>query len=1101
MSYSNGILSSPSAKGQPGPPGKPGVPGVGYKLTADGNFDIDTKRLTNLAESVDDNDAVSLKVLKEHTQVSQNNYHLQPSFKIYKDFGDKSQLTVGTPPNTPSNHFFNNHKTHHDPYIVDKEAGDTGFGGQAWSSMKLKGNQLESGSYTVIFEIFVLGSSGSFLVDDTIIYHVYGDSHYSINTFNSNKINGQYTRSMIQFTTDGGAGADDGIKFQIKYFGSQYNNNIKFLFYSRVIKGSQSTSFDHAIFNVSDVQDNHEILYFENLNLNGNLINGLGNPVDNNDATNKTYVDSEIAKLPQPDTDVLKLDGSKAMTGNLNMGNKNITNTNKITTRSIDLSGPIDMFNNRIIGVRDGIYDKHAVNKQQLDAVKNLKADKTQLTNYLLRDGSNTMTGDLDIDEHHILSVKNLTDHKVDDAYSDIVKDLKSVVNKEYLNQNFLKIKGNYFDLNQKVIKNSAPHDDGSYDNNTLVSKAFVDAEIAKLPKPDTDVLKLDGSKAMTGNLDMGMKNILNVDTLNDYTNNSEKDRDLKSAVNKQYLNTHFLKIMGKGDNDFNLGGQIIKNCEPYYDGLFDDNSLVSKAFVDAEIAKLPKPDINVLKLDGSKAMQGDLYMNNNRILNAGKLVMVANNNSEINMNDNKIKNVGDPLAAKDASNKRYVDVVGSNYLKKDGTSSMGGNLKMQDHRIIYLADPVNIQDAANKKYVDNKIKESEEGSIEVVQQENVFKKVMDDDEFKEDDNDIHKVGVRNKNFHLVNKKTYEFKIDYDSSLGYYSTRLSIDLIYLPVGSYTMVYEMYIDNGITVDEIDATSGTLVVGKINSKINGTKTRSIINFTKYTISSGFDDLDIDIKLKGKTDPQTTINVVVYGVKGQVNNVSVNLWDRFYFYDNTSIKFELPVDMNQKDITGVNKITTKNLDVHSQIDMKGNKIIGIGDGTSNNDAVNKIQLDAKVATVNNKITQINKSLNDILTQLTYFLFTDQLIHKNHNTVIFPSSINKPPFRSVRGNYDKLRISISGKYLVSYTDSYKNAGQFQIYDDTNSVYPFVIYLSNTQKFTEFAISAVINIQTNNGYGYSDIKLRIIKVNSKDPNPLLAGSNKSTFYIKYLHA
>ena len=1101
MSYSNGILSSPSAKGQPGPPGKPGVPGVGYKLTADGNFDIDAKRLTNVAESVDDNDAVSLKVLKEHTQVSQNNYHLQPSFKIYKDFGDKSQLTVGTPPNTTSNHFFNNHKTHHDPYIVDKEAGDTGFGGQAWSSMKLKGNQLESGSYTVIFEIFVIGPNNGFRVDDTIIYHVYGDSHYSINTFNSNKINGQYTRSMIQFTTDGGAGVDDGIKFQIKYFGSQYNNNIKFLFYSRVIKGSQSTSFDHAIFNVSDVQDNHTILYFENLNLNGNLINGLGNPVDNNDATNKTYVDSEIAKLPQPDTNVLKLDGSKAMTGNLDMGDKNITNTNKITTKSIDLNGPIDMFDNRIIGVKNGIYDKHAVNKRQLDAVNNLKADKTQLANYLLRDGSNTMTGDLNIDEHHILSVKNLTDHKVDDAYSDIVKDLKSVVNKEYLNQNFLKIKGNDYDLNQKVIKNSAPHDDGSYDNNTLVSKAFVDAEIAKLPKPDTDVLKLDGSKAMTGNLDMGMKNILNVDTLNDYTNNSEKDRDLKSAVNKQYLNTHFLKIIGKGDNDFNLGGQIIKNCEPYYDGLFDDNSLVSKAFVDAEIAKLPKPDTDVLKLDGSKAMQGDLHMNNNKILNASKLVMVANNNSEINMNDNKIKNVGDPLSDKDASNKRYVDIVGSNYLKKDGTSSMGGNLKMEDHRIIHLADPVNIQDAANKKYVDNKIKESEEGSIEVVQQENVFKKVMDDDEFKEDDSDIHKVGVRNKNFHLVNKKTYEFKIDYDSSLGYYSTRLSIDLIYLPVGSYTMVYEMYIDNGITVDEIDSTSGTLVVGKINSKINGTKTRSIINFTKYTISSGFDDLDIDIKLKGKTDPQTTINVVVYGVKGQVNNVSVNLWDRFYFYDNTSIKFELPVDMNQKDITGVNKITTKNLDVHSQIDMKGNKIIGIGDGTSNNDAVNKIQLDAKVATINNNITQINKSLNDILTQLTYFLFTYQLIHKNHNTVIFPSSINKPPFRSVRGNYDKLRISLSGKYLVSYTDSYKNAGQFQIYDDTNSVYPFVIYLSNTQQFTEFAISAVINIQTNNGYGYSDIKLRIVKVNSKDPNPLLAGAKKSTFYIKYLHA
>ena len=875
MSYSNGILSSPSAEGQPGPPGLPGVPGVGYKLTADGNFDIDTKRLTNVAESVDDNDAVSLKVLKEHTQVSQNNYHLQPSFKIYKEFGDKSQLTVGTPPNTPSNHFFNNHKTHHDPYIVDKEADDTGFSGEAWSSIKLKGNQLESGSYTVIFEIFVIGPSSGFLVDDTIIYHVYGDSHYSITTFNSNKINGQYTRSMIQFTTDGGAGVDDGIKFQIKYFGSQYNKNIKFLFYSRVIKGSQSTSFDHDIFNVSDVDDNHEILYFENLNLNGNLINGLGNPVDNNDATNKTYVDIKNAQ-------------------------QDIAIADKASKSYVD------------------------------NQIANVQIDTTPL---LPRDGSRSMTGDLDIDEHHILSVKNLKDHKVDDAYSDIVKDLKSVVNKEYLNQNFLKIKGNDYDLNQRVIKNSAPHDDRSYDNNTLVTKAFVDSKIAKLPKPDTDVLKLDGSKAMTGNLDMGMKKILNIDTLNDYTDNSEKDRDLKSAVNKEYLNTHFLKIMGKGDYDFNLGGQIIKNCEPYYDGLFDDNSLVSKAFVDAEIKKIPRVATDVLKIDGSKAMTGALDMGNHNIIN----------------------------------------------LKEPGASDSNHAASVK-----FVNTIVNNSESGMINLINDKIKKSEEGSIEAVQQENVFKKVMDDDEFKEDDSDIHKVGVRNKNFHLVNKKTYEFKVDYNSSLGYYSTRLSIDLIYLPVGSYTMVYEMYIDNGITVDEIDSPSGTLVVRKINSKIDGTKTRSIIHFTKYTISPGFDDLDIDIKLKGKTDPQTTINVVVYGVKGQVNNVSVNLWDRFYYYDNTSIKFELPVDLNQKDITGVNKITTTNLDVHSQIDMKGNKIIGVGDGASNNDAVNKIQLDAKVATVNNKIIQIRNDINTILNSLTklkYYYFTDQL---NINTLI---------------------------------------------------------------------------------------------------------------------
>ena len=965
MSYSNGILSSPSAKGQPGPPGKPGVPGVGYKLTADGNFDIDTKRLTNLAESVDDNDAVSLKVLKEHTQISQNNYHLQPSFKIYKEFGDKSQLTVGTPPNTPSNHFFNNHKAHYDPYIVDKEAYDTGFSGEAWSSMKLKGNQLESGSYTVIFEIFVIGPNNGFLVDDTIIYHVNGDSHYSITTFNSNKINGQYTRSMIQFTTDGGAGVDDGIKFQIKYFGSQYNNNIKFLFYSRVIKGSQSTSFDHAIFNVSDVQDNHTILYFNNLNLNGNLINGLSDPVDNNDATNKIYVDIENTK-------------------------QNIAIADKASKSYVD------------------------------NQIANVQIDTTPL---LPRDGSRSMTGNLNMGLKHILNIENLTDHNVDTDYLNVVKDLKSVVNKEYLNRNFLKIKENYYDLNQRVIKNSAPHDDGSYDNNTLVSKAFVDAEIAKLPKPEINVLKLDGSKAMTGNLNMGMKNILNIDTLNDYTDNSEKDRDLKSVVNKEYLNTHFLKIMGKGDYDFNLGGQIIKNCQPYYDGLFDDNSLVSKAFVDAKLT-----NVDFLKLDGSKAMQGNLYMNNNNI-----------------------KNLTDPVDNQDAGTKKYIDaeiakipvVDTSGLLPLDGSKAMAGDINMANNNIINLKEPgeSDFNHAASVKFVNDKIKKSEERSIEVVQKENVFKKVMDDDEFKEDDIDIHKSGVQNKDFHTINKKTYEFKIDYDSNIGYYSTRLSIDLIYLPVGSYTMVYEMYVEDGITIDEINATSGTLTVEKINSRIDGTNTRSIIHFTKYTISSGFDDLEIDLKLKSKTDPQTTIFVIVYGVKGYVNNVSVNLWDRFYYYDNDSVKYESPIDMN------------------------GNKITGVADGVDDSDVMNKAQFD--------KIQ-------------SYYFYTNDLKHNNKKNVNFPN-FYKYPFDS--NISEIINIKLSGYYHIIYTDYYKgDTSIFRIHRNTTSIYTLTVDAKSD--WTQLTINIVYEFESGD----------YLQFDFNNNKSKLYGVGRSTFYIKYLH-
>lgn len=59
-----------------------------------------------------------------------------------------------------------------------------------------------------------------------------------------------------------------------------------------------------------------------------------------------------------------------------------------------------------------------------------------------------------------------------------------------------------------------------------------------------------------------------------------------------------------------------MKNTEPYYDGLFGDNDLVSKAFVGAEITKVSKaPSVDdLLKLDGSRSMTGNLDMGDHTI-------------------------------------------------------------------------------------------------------------------------------------------------------------------------------------------------------------------------------------------------------------------------------------------------------------------------------------------------------------------------------------------------------------------------------------------------------------------------------------------------------
>jgi len=61
--------------------------------------------------------------------------------------------------------------------------------------------------------------------------------------------------------------------------------------------------------------------------------------------------------------------------------------------------------------------------------------------------------------------------------------------------------------------------------------------------------------------------------------------RDLNSAVNKEYLIDKFLK-KDNGGNYFDLKGSVIKNSEPHYDGLHDDNDLVPKKYVDRENSK-----------------------------------------------------------------------------------------------------------------------------------------------------------------------------------------------------------------------------------------------------------------------------------------------------------------------------------------------------------------------------------------------------------------------------------------------------------------------------------------------------------------------------------
>jgi len=58
MGYSNGQVQSQSDSGK-GEKGDPRLPGIGFNLTDDGNFDLDGKRLTDVANPVDKKDAAT----------------------------------------------------------------------------------------------------------------------------------------------------------------------------------------------------------------------------------------------------------------------------------------------------------------------------------------------------------------------------------------------------------------------------------------------------------------------------------------------------------------------------------------------------------------------------------------------------------------------------------------------------------------------------------------------------------------------------------------------------------------------------------------------------------------------------------------------------------------------------------------------------------------------------------------------------------------------------------------------------------------------------------------------------------------------------------
>ena len=212
------------------------------------------------------------------------------------------------------------------------------------------------------------------------------------------------------------------------------------------------------------------------------------------------------------------------------------------------------------------------------------------------------------------------------------------------------------------------------------------------------------------GNYDITHKKLKNVGEGVESSDAVTKHQ-LETAINSKIntspsLNNYVKKDSPEVASDLDMKGFAIKNMKVTP---ANDASATSRKYVNGKLnTKANKSDLNnYLKLDGSKQMQGNLNMNNKRIIN-----------------------LPHPQLSDEAATKDYVTIsmnhLPSLFLDRQGKSKMLGDLQINDHRITGLSNLPNADDeATNKKYVDDNISKSNIKPSHTPK--NVFQYLMDD--------------------------------------------------------------------------------------------------------------------------------------------------------------------------------------------------------------------------------------------------------------------------------------------------------------------------------------------------------------------------------------
>ena len=599
-------------------------------------------------------------------------------------------------------------------------------------------------------------------------------------------------------------------------------------------------------------------------------LRNVASPETNNDVTTKSYVDNKA----------LLVDGSNKMLGALNMDNRRVENiaparhgqSDAVSSLhlhnfyfdlntndgKIEAQNPIDMKDEKISNLAEGTDNSDAITKHQLQTGLAPKADKTELSNYLKKDGSIALTNNLDLGNNKIVNVKEATSGTDAVNFTQLNNELY-----KYLHESGGDMTGDI------RMNNNSIYGIGNVENDTsAVNRKYVDDELDK---------KLDKNKDFS----MGNNKITslrNPDDSNELVNKSYVDRKVSQAGGSVDL-TPYLKRDGTVSMTGNLNmslNKIIDCGQPT-----GTRDVTNKAYVDSEVGK--KPDTNqVILRDGSNTMTSVLDMNNQRIINLG--------NATHNQDAITLKQVNDGVATVSAENNRYTDEQiekNKKYVDDEIAKSHITTHTNRKNVLKYAMDDgeftedYGIQDANlidyndsphknNKKAFSLKVQKAKDGS-------SLFKGRFD--------------------FNLFELIRDDYSDKYTVCLEIYFQKTGFDLEF---GSFQVTFE----------------------KINMKTDRTttvKTNTDYKYYRFIMNLSPDGSSPDIQRRLYVTVQSTYDnrsptllplyVLIYGIKGEAkNNLDFTIYDyeKAYEVANNQFQLHVPLNLNGNKISGLsNKI----------------------------------------------------------------------------------------------------------------------------------------------------------------------------------------------------